>query len=151
MPPPGYSNQYLRRWLEKAQLEEESPWSPGLATTEFPCDLGKLSHMHNLGSSLCLNRSANKLVGCIIFPILSSPLCICPQLKIVLSSLQAGIGRLVFSCRVLEAQDAFLRRNLLGFLTSLWGTVPLTGIDKGTLCKIWRASLSLLGQHSAAS
>lgn len=31
------------------------------------------------------------------------------------------------------------------------GDSLLTGIDKGTLCKIWRAELSLLGQYSAWS
>lgn len=42
------------------------------------------------------------------------------------------------------------KAEALRWLPALWGTL-LTGIDKGTLCKIWRAELSLLGQYSACS
>lgn len=110
--------------------------------------LGRLSHTHSLGFlSLSDYQPVNLLVVFISpsFLLFSSR---CPQCKIFLSCPQAGVeDQLLFGTRFLRVQDVLL----LVFLTSLRRTVPLTGVDKTMLYKIWRARLSLLGQHLAAS
>lgn len=46
-------------------------------------------------------------------------------------------------------EQAFAQKE--GPLPPVLGGQSWLGVDKGMLCKIWRASLSLVGQHSAAS